>query len=112
MGNSETDEFRAASAQISKTTEGINGLPVLPREAEDILAISSRERHKWLKDGRLKSIGIRTVKLRGRAKAVTFHVFDPQNIEDILDRDLPGMWREEDAQVRPKTGGALPGRQH
>jgi hypothetical protein len=99
MAGDESDEFSAASAQIAKTMQGIQGLPVLPREAEDILAISSRERHKWLKDGRLKSIGIRTVKLRGRAKAVTFHVFDPRDIEDILDRDLPAMWREEDAQV-------------
>ena len=29
-------------------------LPVLPSEAEDMLTISSRERHKWLKDGRLQ----------------------------------------------------------
>jgi hypothetical protein len=94
----ETDEFRAASANVSKTLEGIETLPVLPREAEDILAISSRERHKWVKDGRLRSFGTRTVKLRGRAEAVTFHVFDPRHIEDILDRDLPAIWREEDAQ--------------
>src|SRR4051812_16644662 len=95
MAKGETNEFRAASANVSKVLEGINALPVLPREAEDILAISSRERHKWVKDGRLRSIGTRTVKLRGRVKAVTFHVFDPRHIEDILDRDLPAIWREE-----------------
>ena len=78
MPASEIDEFRAAAASISKTIEQVVALPVLPREAEDILAISSSERHKWLKGGRLKSIGTRTVKLRGRAKAVTFHVFDPR----------------------------------
>lgn len=36
--------------------------------------------------------------MRGRSKAVTVHVFDPKHIEDILDRDLPSLWREEDAQ--------------
>ncbi|ODA97780.1 hypothetical protein BFX40_27220 [Mesorhizobium sp. SEMIA 3007] len=98
MLKTDADAFQAASATISRTLEGIEALPVLPREAEDILAISARERHKWLKDGRLKSIGTRTVKMRGRSKAVTFHVFDPRHIEDILDRDLASAWREEDAR--------------
>ncbi|OBQ73968.1 hypothetical protein A9K72_30335 [Mesorhizobium loti] len=98
MLKTDADAFPAASATISRTLEGIEALPVLPREAEDILAISARERHKWLKDGRLKSIGTRTVKMRGRSKAVTFHVFDPRHIEDILDRDLASAWREEDAR--------------
>ncbi|MBZ9723779.1 hypothetical protein LB554_07465 [Mesorhizobium sp. CO1-1-11] len=98
MLQADADAFRAASATISRTLEGIEALAVLPREAEDILTISSRERHKWLRDGRLKSIGTRTVKMRGRSKAVTFHVFDPRHIEDLLDRDLATAWREEDAR--------------
>ncbi|RUX91300.1 MULTISPECIES: hypothetical protein [unclassified Mesorhizobium] len=98
MGEDDAEEFEAASNKIAKTLETIEVLPVLPREAEDILTISSRERHKWLKDGRLQSIGTRTVKMRGRSKAVTFHVFDPKHIEDVLDRDLPSLWREEDVQ--------------
>lgn len=98
MLKTDADAFQAASATISRALEGIETLPVLPREAEDILTISARERHKWLRDGRLKSIGTRTVKMRGRSKAVTFHVFDPRHIEDILDRDLASTWREEDAQ--------------
>ncbi|WP_041163402.1 MULTISPECIES: hypothetical protein [Mesorhizobium] len=98
MLQADADAFRAASATISRMLEGIEALAVLPREAEDILTISSRERHKWLRDGRLKSIGTRTVKMRGRSKAVTFHVFDPRHIEDVLDRDLATAWREEDAR--------------
>jgi len=47
----------------------------------------------------LKEQWTRTVKLRGRAKAMTFYVFDPRHIEDILDRDLPALWREKDAQA-------------
>ena len=92
-----TREFRSASAVVSSSLEGIEGLPVIPREIEDILAISTTERHRWLKDGRLPSHGTRTVKLRGRAKKVTFHVFDPRLVEDVLDRDLVTNWREEDA---------------
>ena len=98
MPDDEPDEFKTASATISRTLEGIEDLPVLPREVEDVLTISSRERHKWVKDGRLKSLGTRTVKMRGRSKKVTFYVFDPRHIEDVLNRDLPTVWRDEDAQ--------------
>lgn len=34
------------------------------------------------------------MKLRGRARKITFHVFDPRVVEDILDRDLVTVWRE------------------
>lgn len=71
---------------------------MIPREIEDILSISTTERHRWLKDGRLPSAGTRTVKLRGRAKKITFHVFDPRMVEDLLDRDVVDVWREEDAE--------------
>lgn len=30
---------------------------------------------------------------------MTFHVFDPRHIEDILDEDLPAVWREDDARM-------------
>lgn len=97
MAEDDAEAFQLASATISQTVETIDALPVLPREVEDILAISSRERHKWLKDGRLQSACTRTVKIRGRSKAVTFHVFDPKHIEEVLDRDLPNIWRDHDA---------------
>lgn len=57
MAETEQDEFDAASATISKALDGIEALPVLPSEAEGILTMSPRERHKWLKDGRLNSAG-------------------------------------------------------
>ncbi|MER8550319.1 hypothetical protein NKH41_32645 [Mesorhizobium sp. M1169] len=82
---------------ISKALQNIEDLPVIPREIEDILTISTAERHRWLKDGRLQSAGTKTVKLRGRARNITFHVFDPQHVEDVLDRDLVTVWREQDA---------------
>lgn len=91
--------FRALSENVSKWLESIDSLPVIPREIEDILAISTTERHRWLKDGRLPSAGTRTVKLRGRAKSITFHVFDPRKIEDMLDGDLIATWREYDAMT-------------
>jgi len=82
---------------VSEALEGIEDRPILPREIEDILSIKSSERHRWLKDGRLPSAGTKTVKLRGRAKKVTFHVFDPKVVEDLLDRDAVVGWREQDA---------------
>lgn len=91
--------FRSASSIVSSTLAGIESLPVIPREIQDILTISTTERHRWLNDGRLPSAGTRTVKLRGRAKKITFHVFDPRVVEDVLDRDLVTVWREEDAEA-------------
>lgn len=97
------NRFATAVGIVSKVLGGIDALPVLPGEVENILAIAPRERLKWTKDGRLRSAGTRTVKLRGRAGAVTFHVFDPRYVEDILDRDLPAIWREEDARSAAET---------
>lgn len=105
------DDFQAASAIVSKTLEGIETLPVIPREVEDILTISATEQHRWLKDGRLQSAETRTVKLRGRARKTTFHVFDPRHIEDVLDRDLVTIWREDDvmaaAENRRRAAGKV-----
>ncbi|RDJ20884.1 hypothetical protein DWF00_28510 [Bosea caraganae] len=99
MPEGDATAFASTRERISTAMDALPELPLLPSEVEDVLAISSRERHKWLGDGRLQSAGTRTVKLRGRARAVTFHVFDPRHIETILDGDLPTIWREEDAQV-------------
>ncbi|KFL29434.1 hypothetical protein JP75_20990 [Devosia riboflavina] len=90
-------EFSKASSIVTRKLDGIEDLPVIPREIEDILSISTTERHRWLKDGRLPSAGTRTVKLRGRARKITFHVFSPRKVEDILDDDLVTTWREDDA---------------
>jgi hypothetical protein len=90
-------DIQAASAIVFEAMHDIEDLPVIPREVEDILTIKQGERRRWLKDGRLQSAGTRTVKLRGRARKITFHVFDPRHIEDVLDRDLVAVWREEDA---------------
>jgi len=70
---------------------------VLPREIEDILGIKASERHRWLKDGRLPTAGSKTVKLKGRASKITFFVFDPRVVEDLLDREVVFEWREQDA---------------
>ena len=96
MAEEASDSFRQVAAVVEKTLDGIERLPVIPREIEDILTISTTERHRWLKDGRLQSAGTRTVKLHGRAKKITFHVFDPRHVEDVLDRDLISTWREDD----------------
>lgn len=90
-------DFQDVIQIVASTLRAIEDLPVIPREVQDILAITSAERHRWLKDGRLQSAGTRTVKLRGRARKITFHVFDPRHIEDVLDRDLATVWREQDA---------------
>lgn len=89
-------EFKTAAAVVSTAMKDIENLPVIPREIQDILAIKPGERHRWLADGRLLSAGTRIVRLAGRARRITFHVFDPRVVEDLLDSGLVDQWREED----------------
>lgn len=89
--------FRATSGSVTDMLADMDALPVIPREIEDILTISTTERRRWLEDGRLPSAGTRTVRLNGRARQITFHVFDPTVVMDILDRGAVDEWREEDA---------------
>ncbi len=93
----EAASFASSCAIVSKALEGIASRPVIPREIEDILGITTTERRRWLADGRLPSAGTHTVKLRGRG-TITFHVFDPRSVQEILDGDLVDAWRADDAE--------------
>ncbi|MDH6270199.1 hypothetical protein M2311_000260 [Rhizobium leguminosarum] len=95
--------FRATASAVSSSLEGIADLPVIPREIEDILTITASERKRWLEDGRLLSAGTRTIRLQGRARRITFHVFDPRVVEDLLDRGAVDEWREEDAAAKAEN---------
>ena len=92
--------FTASVAVVNKLMEEVETLPVIPREIQDILTIKTSERYRWLADGRLPSAGTRTVRLNGRARQITFHVFDPKLVEDLLDRGVVDEWREEDAEAK------------
>lgn len=92
------NEFDAVRAIVSEALVDLESRPVIPREIEDILGISSTERRRWLEDGRLPSIGTKTLKLRGRG-TITFHVFDPKMVAEILRQDLIVEWREQDARA-------------
>jgi len=94
---------KAARAKVSKLLETMESLPVLPREIEDILTISTTERRRWLEDGRLPSGGIRTVRLRGRAKRITFHVFEPKVVEELLNNGAIDEWREHDLAAKAEN---------
>jgi hypothetical protein len=87
------DDSGSVVVAISHALEAIESLPVIPREIEDILTISTGERRRWLDDGRLPSAGTRTVKLRGRARQITFHVFAPRIVEELLNRGAVDGWR-------------------
>ncbi len=95
--------FRATSAAVSGALENIADLPIIPREIEEILTITASERKRWLEDGRLPSAGTRTIRLQGRARRITFHVFHPRVVEDLLDRGTVDEWREEDAAAKAEN---------
>ena len=103
MAEDSQEEFDSTTAAVTRALEGIESLPVIPREIQDILGISAGERHRWLKDGRLHSAGTRTVRLSGRARQITFHVFDPAVVEDLLDRGAIDEWREDDIAARAEN---------
>ncbi len=46
----------------------------------------------------------------GAARKITFHVFDPRHIEDVLDRDLVAVWREADAMTAAESRRRAAGR--
>jgi hypothetical protein len=100
MPADEKAAFNAAVSVVSKAVEEAPSLPVIPREIQDILGMKPTERHRWLADGRLLSAGTRTVRLAGRARQITFHVFDPKVVEDLLDRGVIDEWRVEDAEEK------------
>ncbi|USJ28332.1 hypothetical protein [Ensifer adhaerens] len=85
--------FRATASAVSSALDGI----------EDILTITASERKRWLADGRLPSAGTRTVRLQGRARKITFHIFDPRVVEDLLDRGAVDEWREEDIAAKAEN---------
>lgn len=99
----EEDDFQSACDKVSKSLETIEHLSVLPREIEDILTISTTERRRWLEDGRLPSGGIRTVRLRGRAKRINFHVFEPKMVEELLNSGVIDEWREHDLAAKAEN---------
>lgn len=100
MPVNEKAAFTTAVAVVNTVMEEVETLPVIPREIQDILTIKTSERHRWLADGRLPSAGTRTVRLNGRARRITFHVFDLKMVEDLLDRGVVDEWREQDAEAR------------
>lgn len=103
MPASDKAVFSAAVAVVAKAMMEVETLPVIPREIQDILNIKVGERHRWLADGRLPSAGTRTVRLNGRARKITFHVFDPKVVEDLLDRGTVDEWRENDAEAKAEN---------
>lgn len=100
MPADEKPAFNSAVLVISKAVKEAPSLHVIPREIQDILGMKTSERHRWLADGRLPSAGTRTVRLAGRARQITFHVFDPKVVEDLLDRGAIDKWRVEDAEAK------------
>jgi hypothetical protein len=101
MSSDEKAVFHAAAAVVTKAMkDDVETLPVIPREIQDILGMKATERHRWLADGRLPSAGTRTVRLAGRARQITFHVFDPKVVEDLLNRGAVDEWRVEDAEAK------------
>ena len=53
MPDDAANKFEAICAIVSEALVGLESRPIIPREIEDILGISSTERRRWLGNGRL-----------------------------------------------------------
>ncbi|MCR6502065.1 hypothetical protein MUO32_23845 [Shinella sp. CPCC 101442] len=106
MPTDERSAFNAAVSVVTQTLDDAQFLPVIPREIQDILGMKTSERHRWLADGRLPSAGTRTVRLAGRARQITFHVFEPSVVDELLNRGAVDEWRVEDAEARAEKRNA------
>lgn len=81
-----------------------------PRVVDEVLEISSRERRRWIKDGRLPISG--SGLLRRGKQDIHFPLHPPDKIARLAqDRDIIAEWRERDRaatrDIDPRSSQAL-----
>jgi hypothetical protein len=89
------DELDRLLTRIDKRLEEIAGAPVPPRIVEGCLGITSGERNRWMKDGRLPACQAHR---SNRTQATfTIHYFPAGLVNELARRpDIIGQWREQD----------------
>lgn len=93
------DEIAGICAEVEKKLQKLRLKPLSSKAVESILSISSTERRRWSKDGRLPHVGTTLIKL-GKSK-VSFFLYSPLDIQAHLrEPKIIAGWRSNDhAQV-------------
>jgi len=91
------DEALEFARLLRERLRGIAKKPISQRHVERILAISSAERNRWAKDGRLARSGMATV--RPGKTTVSLWTYPPDVIEALArNPDTIAAWRAADAR--------------
>lgn len=90
-----SDEFGEICSAVERKLEKLRLKPLSSRAVEEILSISSGERRRWSKDGRLPHVGNALIKL-GK-KQLSLFLYSPVDVQVILrNPDTVLRWRQED----------------
>ncbi|MGE8134096.1 hypothetical protein ACQKO5_10845 [Novosphingobium subterraneum] len=96
------DHAEALVLALRKQLRNIAGKPLSQRQVEDILKITSRERLRWCKDGRLPRSG--TARIRKGKTQITLWTYPCHAIERLaLSSEMIRGWRDAD-QARSSIG--------
>lgn len=100
-----TDEasIHGLARRLEKRVATVLSTPLTPKAVDRTLGISSRERLRWYKDGRLPTCG------RGRIgdgkHTAQFPLFPAREIACLVaNPQIIEAWREQDKQVQQRTG--------
>ncbi|OUI95868.1 hypothetical protein HK13_03340 [Acetobacter indonesiensis] len=77
--------------KLITTVEEICTRPFTPATVQDALGISSRERIRWTRDGKLRSIGTKMIKDRGRFSLTLYSVEDVARL--LMSPEILASWR-------------------
>lgn len=91
----EFDELDRLLTRIDKRLQEFAGAPVPPRIVEGCLGITSGERNRWMKDGRLPAC--QSHRSNRTQATFTIHYFPATLVNALATRpDIISLWREQD----------------
>ena len=93
----QTDKLEIVIAKIDLMLDGCANERLMPRLVVEILAITSAERRRWTKDGRLPTSGMASFRRGPQSFYLSMHPL--KKIGQLANNpDLIAQWRKEDAE--------------
>jgi len=74
--------------------------PFTPATVQDALGISSRERIRWTRDGKLRPIGTKMIKDRGRFSLTLYSAEDVARL--LMSPEILASWRARPVSCPPR----------
>lgn len=85
--------------KLITTVEEICTRPFTPATLQDALGVSSRERIRWTRDGKLRPIGTKMIKDRGRFSLALYSAEDVVRL--LMSPEILASWRARPVSCRP-----------